>query len=119
MPARYPDIKGLCGSWSIAATGAAMAAQMAGNSAGSFEITCENFDQIVAAGMAKGGFVAGIPSQRPYAQGAAEATVGALAIIGEKTPPYVVVPLAVDCSNLAASYKTNYRTDLPAQRWPT
>ena len=113
--ARYPDIKGLYGSWSIPAMGAATAAQVAGKTPATFKITCENFDQIVAAEMAKGGFVAGISSQRPYAQGAAEATVGALALIGEKTPSYVAVPpLAVSRSNLAASYKTIYRTDLPA-----
>ena len=113
--ARYPNIKGLYGSWSIPAMGAATAAQVAGKTPASFKITCENFDQIVAADVAKGGFIAGISSQRPYAQGVAEATVGALALIGDKTPPYVVVPpLAVDRSNLAASYKTIYRTDLPA-----
>lgn len=113
--ARYPGIKGLYGSWSIPAMGAATAAEVAGKTPANFKIVCENFDQIVAANMAKGGFIAGISSQRPYAQGVAEATVGALALIGEKTPPYVVVPpLAVDRSSLAAAYQTIYRTDLPA-----
>ena len=113
--ARYPDIKGLYGSWSIPAMGAATAAEVAGKTPANFKIVCENFDQIVAANMAKGGFIAGISSQRPYDQGVAEATVGALTLIGEKTPPYVVVPpLAVDRSTLPAAYKTIYRIDLPA-----
>jgi ribose transport system substrate-binding protein len=112
--ARYPNIKGLYGSWSIPAMGAAAAAQTAGKTPADFKITCENFDQIVAADLAKGGFIAGISSQRPYAQGAAEATVGALTLIGEATPPYVVVPpLAVDRANLPEAYKTIYRIDLP------
>ncbi len=112
--ARYPNIKGLYGSWSIPAMGAATAAEVAGKTPGSFKIVCENFDQIVAASVAKNGFIAGISSQRPYAQGTAEATIGALALIGEKTPPYVVVPpLAVNRSNLPESYKTIYRTNLP------
>ncbi|ALN72438.1 substrate-binding domain-containing protein [Aureimonas sp. AU20] len=114
--ARYPTLNGLYGSWSIPAMGAATAAQVAGMSPENFKIVCENFDQIVAANMAKKGFIAGISSQRPYDQGTAEAKVGALALIGEATPPYVVVPpLAVDRSNLPASYKTIYRKDLPAE----
>jgi ribose transport system substrate-binding protein len=96
--------------------GAATAAQIAGLSPENFKIVCENFDQIVAANMAGKGFIAGISSQRPYDQGAAEAKVGALALIGETTPPYVVVPpLAVNRENLPASYKTIYRHDLPAE----
>lgn len=114
--ARYPTLNGLYGSWSIPAMGAAVAAEVAGLSPASFKIVCENFDQIVAANMAKAGFIAGISSQRPYDQGVAEAKIGALALIGEKTPPYVVVPpLAVNRSNLPQSYKTIYRKDLPAE----
>ncbi len=111
-----PNLNGLYGSWSIPAMGAATAAQIAGLSPENFKIVCENFDQIVAANMAGKGFIAGISSQRPYDQGAAEAKVGALALIGETTPPYVVVPpLAVNRENLPASYKTIYRHDLPAE----
>ncbi len=114
--ARYPNINGLYGSWSIPAMGAATAAEVAGKTPANFKIVCENFDQIVAANLAKGGLIAGISSQRPYAQGVAEATVGALALIGEKTPPYVVVPpLGVDRANLPQSYKTIYRIDLPTE----
>ncbi len=114
--ARYPTLNGLYGSWSIPAMGAATAAQVAGLQPENFKIVCENFDQIVAANMAKKGFISGISSQRPYDQGTAEAKVGALALIGEATPPYVVVPpLAVDRANLAQSYKTIYRKELPAE----
>lgn len=114
--ARYPNLEGLYGSWSIPAMGAATAAQVAGLSPDNFKIVNENFDQIVAANMAKKGFIAGISSQRPYDQGVAEARIGALALIGEPTPPYVVVPpLAVDRENLAAAYKTIYRKDLPPE----
>ena len=115
LMARYPNMKGLYGSWSIPAMGAAAAANVAGKNGSNFKIVCENFDQIVAANVAKNGLIAGISSQRPYDQGVAEATVGALALIGAQTPPYVVVPpLAVKRSNLPASYKTIYRTELPA-----
>lgn len=113
--ARYPKLNGLYASWSIPAMGAATAAQVAGLSPKTFKIANENFDQIVAANMAKNGFIAGISSQRPYDQGVAEAKVGLLALIGEQTPPYVVVPpLAVNRSTLPEAYKTIYRKDLPA-----
>ena len=116
MLARFPKLNGLYASWSIPAMGAATAAKVAGLSSDKFKIANENFDQIVAADMAKKGFIAGISSQRPYDQGVAEAKVGLLALIGEKTPPYVVVPpLAVNRGNLVASYKTIYRKDIPAE----
>jgi ribose transport system substrate-binding protein len=112
--ARYPKIKGLYGSWSIPAMGAATAAQVAGRTPQNFKIVCENFDQIVAANVAKGGFIAGISSQRPYDQGVAEATAGSLALIGAPVPTYIVVPpLAVDRQNLADAYQTIYHIPLP------
>lgn len=115
LMARYPNMKGLYGSWSIPGMGAAAAANVAGKNSSNFKIVVENFDQIVAGNIAKNGLIAGISSQRPYDQGVAEATIGALALIGAPTPPYVVVPpLAVKRGNLPASYKTIYRTDLPA-----
>ncbi len=113
--ARYPNLNGMYASWSIPAMGAVTAAQTAGLTPDKFKIANENFDQIVAANMAKNGFIAGISSQRPYDQGVAEAKLGLLALIGEQTPPYVVVPpVAVNRGNLAASYKTIYRKELPA-----
>ena len=112
--ARYPKITGLYGSWSIPAMGAATAAQVAGRTPKNFKIVCENFDQIVAANLAKGGFIAGISSQRPYDQGVAEATAGSLALIGAPVPTYIVVPpLAVDRQNLPVAYQTIYHIALP------
>ena len=96
--------------------GAVTAARTAGRTSADFKIVNENFDQIVALDMAQNGFIAGISSQRPYDQGVAEAKTGALALIGEPTPPYIVVPpLKVTRANLAESYKTIYRVDLPAE----
>lgn len=115
MLARYPQMQGLYASWSIPAMGAVAAAQSFSRSPADFPIVNENFDQIVAADMARGGFIAGISSQRPYDQGVAEATIGALALIGESVPSYVVVPpQRVQRSNLAEAYEIIYRTPLPA-----
>lgn len=114
--ARYPDLDGLYASWSIPAMGAATAARVNGRTPADFKIVNENFDQIVALNMAQNDFIAGISSQRPYDQGVAEAKIGALTLIGEKVPPYVVVPpLPVERATLPESYKTIYRIDLPAE----
>lgn len=114
--ARYPNLNGMYASWSIPAMGAVTAANTAGRTPEDFKIVNENFDQIVALNMAQDGFIAGISSQRPYDQGVAEATVGALTLIGEKTPSYVVVPpLKVTRKTLPEAYKTIYRVDLPAE----
>ncbi|MGX9855146.1 substrate-binding domain-containing protein [Limimaricola variabilis] len=116
MIARYPAMQGLYASWSIPAMGAVAAAQSYGRTPQDLPIVNENFDQIVAADMANDGFIAGISSQRPYDQGVAEATIGALALIGEDVPDYVVVPpLKVSRDNLPASYETIYRLPLPEQ----
>lgn len=112
--ARYPTLNGIYSSWSIPAMGSVVAASVAGKTPADFKVVCENFDQIVALNMAQNGFIAGISSQRPYDQGVAEAKIGALALIGEETPSYVVVPpLKVVRSSLPESYKTIYRVDLP------
>ena len=114
--ARYPTLNGMYASWSIPAMGAVTAALTAGRTPDDFKIVNENFDQIVALNMAQNGFIAGISSQRPYDQGVAEATIGALALIGEPTPSYVVVPpLKVTRDVLPEAYKTIYRIDLPAE----
>jgi len=114
--ARYPTLNGMYASWSIPAMGAVTAALTAGRTPDDFKIVNENFDQIVALNMAQNGFIAGISSQRPYDQGVAEATIGALALIGEETPSYVVVPpLKVTRDVLPEAYKTIYRIDLPAE----
>lgn len=114
--ARYPTLGGLYASWSIPAMGAESAAQAAGRTPEDFPIVNENFDQIVAANMARNGFIKGISSQRPYDQGVAEAKLGALALIGVDVPDYVVVPpLRVTRDNLAESYQTIYRVPLPEE----
>ncbi|WP_062223585.1 substrate-binding domain-containing protein [Aureimonas sp. D3] len=114
--ARYPDLKGLYGSWSIPAMGAVAAATVAGLAPEDFRIVNENFDQIVGANMAQNEYIAGISAQNPYVNGITEARLGALALIGEKVPSFVVIPpIKVTRSNLEESYKRIYRTDMPAE----
>jgi len=113
--ARYPNMKGLYASWSLPAMGAVAAANVSGLAPADFRIVCENFDQIVAQNMAENGYMAGISAQVPYLNGITEAKLGALSLIGEKVPTFVVIqPLRVTRSNLADSFKKIYRNDMPA-----
>ncbi|MBM2320270.1 substrate-binding domain-containing protein [Marivita cryptomonadis] len=112
--ARYPTLKGVYGSWSIPAMGAATAARINGKRPADFKIVNENFDQIVAAEMAANSFIAGISTQQPYTQGVTEASAGALALIGESLPSYISVPpVRVSRDNLAEAYEKIYRIPLP------
>ncbi|TBN39930.1 sugar ABC transporter substrate-binding protein [Paracoccus subflavus] len=114
--ARYPDLDGLYGSWSIPAMGAVTAASVAGIAPTDLRIVNENFDHIVAANMAQNGYIAGISAQNPYLNGITEARLGALALIGEEVPPFVVIPpIKVTRDNLTESYKRIYRQDAPAE----
>lgn len=118
--ARFPNMTGLYGSWSIPAMGAVAAARVAGIAPAAMRIVNENFDQIVAANMAENGYIAAISAQVPYRNGITEARLGALALIGETVPPFVVIPpLKVTRENLAESYQTIYRTPLPDEMLKT
>ena len=44
--------------------------------------------------MAKGEFIKGLASQRPYDQGMTEAILAAYALIGKPAPAYVALPAA-------------------------
>ncbi|HUC94089.1 MAG TPA: substrate-binding domain-containing protein [Paenibacillus sp.] len=112
---KYPNLKGIYGSWDVPAMGAVAAARVAGKDPKNFKIANENLGNEAALNMAQNGFIAGIGSQRPFDQGVAEAKLAALAMIGEPTPAYVAVPsLAVNRDNLEESYKVIYHKDAPA-----
>jgi ribose transport system substrate-binding protein len=57
----------------------------------------------------------GVASQHPYDQGIAEALVGALTLVGKKTPPYIVVPIEkVTKKSVAQAYARVFRKSPPA-----
>ena len=57
-------------------------------------IVNEDLGENVAIAMAKGEFIKGIASQRPYDQGVTEAKLAAYALIGKPAPAYVALPAA-------------------------
>ena len=54
----------------------------------------EDLGENVAIAMAKGEFIKGLASQRPYDQGIIEAKLAGYALIGKPAPAYVALPAA-------------------------
>ena len=66
----------------------------------------------MALALAKNELVVGLGAQRPYDQGVTEARLGALALLGEQTPPYVAFSaLPVDHDNVLEAWKQVYHQD--------
>jgi ribose transport system substrate-binding protein len=69
----------------------------------------EDLGENVAIAMAKGEFIKGLASQRPYDQGTTEAILAAYALIGKPAPAYVALPAApVTKETLLASWQEIY-----------
>jgi ribose transport system substrate-binding protein len=88
----HPRIKGIWAVWDVPAEGVMSAARAAGRD--DLIVVNEDLGENVAIAMAKGEFIKGIASQRPYDQGVTEATLAAYALIGKTTPAYVALPAA-------------------------
>jgi ribose transport system substrate-binding protein len=88
----HPRIKGIWAVWDVPAEGVMSAARAAGRD--DLIVVNEDLGENVAIAMARGEFIKGIASQRPYDQGVTEATLAAYALIGKPTPAYVALPAA-------------------------
>jgi ribose transport system substrate-binding protein len=88
----HPRIKGIWAVWDVPAEGVMAAARAAGRD--DLIVVNEDLGENVAIAMAKGEFIKGIASQRPYDQGLTEAKLAAYALIGKPAPAYVALPAA-------------------------
>jgi ribose transport system substrate-binding protein len=112
MLSKYPDLAGIWAVWDVPAEGVMAAARAAGRA--DLRIATEDLGKNVAIALAKGELVVGLGAQRPFDQGVTEARLGALALLGDKTPPYVALPaLPVDHDNVLDAWKQVYREDAP------
>lgn len=96
MISKYPDIKGLYISWDRPALEAIRALKELNRK--DVSIFTFDLDLEIATYLAKGEYVKGLSTQRPYEQGAAVALATAKALLGQNgykyigVPPYVVQP---------------------------
>jgi ribose transport system substrate-binding protein len=113
MLAKHPDLGGIWAVWDVPAEGVMAAARASGR--GDLRIATEDLGKNVAIAMAKGELVVGLGAQRPFDQGVTEARLGALAVLGEKTPPYVALSaLPVQHANVLEAWKQVYHEDAPS-----
>jgi ribose transport system substrate-binding protein len=112
MISKHSDLAGIWAVWDVPAEGVMAAARASGR--GDLRIATEDLGKNVAIALAKGELVVGLGAQLPYDQGVTEARLGALAVLGEKTPPYVALSaLPVQHDNVLKAWKTVYHEDPP------
>jgi ribose transport system substrate-binding protein len=69
-----------------------------------------------AVDLAGGGLIKGLGAQRPYDQGAAEALVAIMSLVGEEPPPWVALAgLAVTHDNVLGAYEAVWRAPAPPE----
>ncbi len=112
MLSKHPDIAGIWAVWDVPAEGVLAAARAAGRL--DLKVATEDLGKNVAIALAKKELVVGLGAQRPFDQGVTEARLGALALLGEETPPYVALPaLPVEHDNVLDAWEQVYHTDPP------
>ena len=112
MLSKHPDLAGIWAVWDVPAEGVMAAARASGR--GDMRIATEDLGKNVAIAMVKGELVVGLGAQRPFDQGITEARLGALAVLGAKTAPYVALSaLPVQHDNVLEAWKQVYHEDPP------
>jgi ribose transport system substrate-binding protein len=113
MLTQHADLDGIWAVWDVPAEGVLAAARANGRDK-DLVITTIDLGQNVAIDMAKGGPVKGLGAQRPFDQGATEATLAGYALLGKKAPPYVAVnALPVTPDGLDQAWQDVYHQGLP------
>ena len=111
MLTAHPDLKGMFVAWDTPAEQVVAAAKALGRK---IVITTNDIAEDSALYVARGDFYA-VGAQRPYDQGVSEAKSAALALLGEKVPPYLSVPtLRVKKIDLLSALKSVTKEDPPA-----
>jgi ribose transport system substrate-binding protein len=112
MLSKHADLAGIWGVWDVPSEGIMAAARASGR--GDLKIATEDLGKNVAIAMAKNELVIGLGAQRPFDQGITEARLGALSVLGQKTPPYVALSaLPVQHDNVLDAWKQVYHQDAP------
>lgn len=112
MLREYPDLAGIWTPWDVPAEGALAAVRTAGRS--DVRIATMDLSRNMAIALAKRGPVVGVGAQTPVDQGMAEARLGAAALLGKMTPPFVALNgLPVDHANVLQAWKQIYLQDPP------
>lgn len=112
MLLKHPDLDGIYVTWAEPAEGVLAALRSNGNT--KTKIVTLDLSEPVALDMVKGGNVAAIVADKAYELGRAMAAVGVKALLGEKTPPFIVAPaLTITKDNIVQGYKESLNRAAP------
>jgi ribose transport system ATP-binding protein len=111
MLTQYPDLNGIWVVWDVPAEGVLAAARTANRS--DLVITTCDLGLNAAIAIARGQ-IYGLGAQRPFDQGATEATLAGYGLLGKAAPAYVVhSALAVSRASLLQAWQTVYHQEPP------
>jgi ribose transport system substrate-binding protein len=111
--AKNPNVDGIYVTWASPAESVLAALRNAGNS--KTKIVTMDLSEPLALDMKKGGNVAAIVADEAYGNGVAAARAGALALLGQKVPPFLTVDnLTVTKDNIQEGYRRSLHKQPPA-----
>jgi ribose transport system substrate-binding protein len=112
MLTRYPDLDGIYVGWNAAATGVLAALRDAGNH--HTKVVTYDLDTTNDLQIAQGGNLYGTVADRPYQEGQMMVRLGAMSLLGLKTPPFVVVkPVLETKSTIVQAWQESAATTPP------
>jgi ribose transport system substrate-binding protein len=107
MLAQHPDLTGIYVSWSAAAQGVIAALREAGRK--DVKVVSYALDATNDLDMAQCGNMHGVALDQPYLEGRTMALIGAKALLGHETPPFVTVPVLTETRD---SIKETWQRDV-------
>ena len=113
MMLKNPDLGGIYVTWAGPAEGVLAVLKASGNK--TTKIVTLDLSEPIALDMVKGGNVVAIVADKAYELGRAMAAVGARALSGVKSPPFVVAPaITVTAENVADGWMQSLHRAAPA-----
>ncbi|MDE0307795.1 MAG: substrate-binding domain-containing protein [Albidovulum sp.] len=112
MMLKNPGLDGIYVTWAGPAEGVLAVLRANGNT--TTKIVTLDLSEPIALDMVKGGNVAAIVADEAYELGRAMAAVGARALAGAESPPFVVAPaITVTADNISAGWMQSLHRDAP------
>jgi ribose transport system substrate-binding protein len=114
MLTQHPDLDGIYVAWSAAATGVLAALRAAGNA--HVKVVSHDLDATNDIEIATGGNLYGVAADRPYLEGETMVRLAALSLLGESTPPFVIVdPVTETRDNIVQAWRDSLNQSPPQE----
>jgi ribose transport system substrate-binding protein len=114
MLTQHPDLDGIYVAWNAAATGVLAALRSAGND--HVKVVSHDLDATNDLEMATGGSLYGVAADRPFLEGEVMVRLAALSLLGESTPPFVIVdPVKETKDNIVEAWHDSLNQQPPPE----